>query len=189
MASRGLVTEFPTVPDGYESRLAIGRDSAPARGREILRVLLGLNAPAHVTADARLWLDRLSIVGTSLGATLVQNGAKTLADSINGKTTVLYTWRVADVSSQRRARSLASSAPSITIIGINLDIAHADAAAFAAREKLPGLQYYRQSAADATTVALKLDRPSLAYLTDKTGIIRDVNASAWFKEKVSTLGR
>ena len=36
---------------------------------------------------------------------------------------------------------------------------------------------------------LKLDRPQLAYLTDTSGVVRDVNAPVWFKEKVSSMAR
>jgi hypothetical protein len=187
MATRALIAEFPTVSDGYESLLALGRDSPASRGAVILRDLQAMDAPPAVAAEAKSWSNRLSLAGTSLRIVLEEVGLGALAVSMQGKPVVLYTWTVADQTSQQLAKRMAGSTPGVALFGINLDSPSVGAASVSLGETLPGRQYYAKGSNDGLVKRLILSRSRLCYLADKSGVIRDVNASAWFREKVSGL--
>lgn len=189
-SARGLIAEFPAVHLGYDSLLAVARDSDPNKGKAIANDILLLSAPAHIRQQTQELLGRLALVGQSALALLTQAGAKNLADSANGKPVVVYAWSRNDASSLAVAKRLSVTAPNAAVIGVNLDADVAAAQATAASERLPGIQYFDpRTVQSPVALALKFSRPAQAYMADATGLVRDANALLQTREKLAGLGK
>lgn len=188
--ARGLISEFPTVHLGYESLLAVARDSAPERGRTIAADLLALTPPTNVRTETQDLLGRLGVVGQSAVTILTQAGAKTLADLSTGKVLLLYAWSKNDPRSISAAKRLVITAPTATLIGVSLDTDVSAAQATATRESLPGTQHFDvRGPLGSIASALKFSRPAQAYLADQSGIFRDANALVRTREKLTGFGK
>jgi hypothetical protein len=186
-AARALIDEFPEVPAGYETLLAVGNDSGPLRGRAIAEELIRSRSPAGVKGEARAVLDQYELVGRSVGALLAQAGASDLPAGAKGKSMILYGWSSGDTASLRAAKQLGWTARETFVVGINLDQDANIARQVAMREKLPADQYYDTSGRLAG--ALKMARPGKAYLIDQNGIIQDVFEMERMNEILSQLGK
>ncbi|MBA3849574.1 MAG: hypothetical protein C0502_06205 [Opitutus sp.] len=179
--ARALNSEFPTMPDGYESLVQIAKVSPDDRAQAIAREILAHpGAPAHAKAEARMLGERHALVGRPLreaaGPILANTAPQAAA---GGRPVVLYTWASFSPPSLAQARRLAGLAPGgARLVGVCLDQRTlAPARALAAEQALPGEQVFdwlgrRGELAEA----LKLTEVGLVYTVDSAGTIRSVSA-------------
>lgn len=188
-ASRQLIAEFPTVPDGYESLLAVARDIGPVQGPLILNDLVRMPLMGEIGMEARVLSGRYALVGKSFAPILAGTAGAALAEAVRGKAVIVYAWSSTNAASWMAAKRLARLAPRASLIGINLDTNAEEARRTAQKERLPGEQWIDgRGRANAGVVLLQLNSAPLVYLVDSAGIIRDVNALVGASEKLKSLG-
>ncbi len=177
--ARGLIAEFPDVPDAYESLFNIGRSLGDERGRQIAEELQAMPAPAAVKARARELLDRHALQGKSLAdVSKAALGEDSALERARGRATVIYSWASWSPGSIALAKQiLATAPPGAAIIGVSLDSDVDAASALAGSEGLPGERVYDSRGREgALAQQLKLSDPGLVYTTDAGGVISSVAA-------------
>ncbi len=190
-ATRSLIAEFPGVTYGYESLLAIARDSSPEKGKAVAQELMLLpGASPSVKSAAREVVDRFSVLGKPVDQIFAQAGASNLVRARENRVAVIYGWTSAAPQELRVMRQWAARTSGAVFIGICLD-ADIDHAKNAAASILPpGEQYYDSRGADgALAQALHIGRHPVVYLADRAGLIRDVQANDGFSAKIDVLLR
>lgn len=188
---RDLVREFPAVSTGYASLLGVARDSDPTRGRALAQDLQGMSgAPPALRAEATELLVRLDLIGKPLAPLFTGTGAAVPATRTGAKVIVLYTWAGNHKASLVLAGRLAQGAPGwVQFVGICLDQDTARARQTAEQEKLPGTHYYEaQGSAGALARALHMQHPSMVFLVDAGGVIRDVRGDNGFLQRIAPFG-
>lgn len=193
-AVRALIAEFPELPNGYESLLAIAHDSTDENAVVLAQELSRMPAvPAEVKQGAELVLARYALLGQSLPAlaTSVLGANHPLARP-DASPIFVYSWASSSPMSAQRAKALAATMPEGTsVVGICLDNGDPDAArARAVAEKLPGLQIYDPAGVrGALAKKLAMLEPGLIYAADLTGIIRSVAAHQTLVPSPAAVGR
>ncbi len=167
-SSRGLISEFPDLPNGYESLLGIARDSSDTHGAALAAEIATLaGAPEWIKAAAALLSRRFAMIGQPLPAGI---------SSSIGKPTIVYAWSLNDVGSRARARACAAKAPaSVVFIGVCVDSDVSAAQSQAQSDNLPGIQVYDVKGADgAVAQALSITSSGVMYGADRSGTVRSV---------------
>ena len=164
------------MPGGYESLLAIARDSDPGRGLVVISDLRRMSLPPAITEETMIIGDRLLLVGRPLTGYLRAAGAIDIVTAVKERPVVLYAWVPEDRFSIVSAKRLGKLAPSAVMLGVCLATDPTVGQTTAQREKLPGIQYYDiRGPGSPLAVSLSLNRASLVYLIDRAGQIVDVN--------------
>jgi hypothetical protein len=175
--SRDLVTEFPKVPMGYESLVAVARDSDPARGKVVLRDLVAMPVPPAIGAEAMLLSARLDLVGKSLPAILEQAGMQASARAMTNRPIIVFAWMPGNRASISTAKRFAKLVPTAALLGVCLAKDTPEARAAAVKDKVPGdLHFDSRGAGSPLALTLVLNRAPLVYLVSRDGRIADVNA-------------
>lgn len=179
--ARGLVSEFPDLPDAYEALVHIAKDSSDAKASAIASHLLAwADAPAWVKQEAKALADRYALIGTSVfDLTKAIIARDNPFEPLKGRPIAIYTWATTHPPSLSNAKELTSKLTrDFRIVGICLDQRDlAPAKRIAQEEALPGEQIYdwlgrRGEVAEA----LGAVDPGLVYLADDKGIVRSVSA-------------
>lgn len=189
-AIRGLMREFPTLPDGYEALGRLARDASDERAVSIARELVRKPVPAAVKADAQRLLNRYALIGRPL-ADVVKPvlGSTNAFTGPAGHGTIIYTWSTWSRPSIELAKRIVAGAPPGTkTIGINLDADTPVAKGMAANEKLSGDQFYLAGPDDELARQLELSTPALVYVADSKGRIRSVSGQHNLNAAIATLG-
>jgi hypothetical protein len=188
-ATRQMIAEFPNLPEGYESLLAVARDAGPVRGPAILNDLRQMPTTGQVQMEVQTLLDRYALVGAALGPMLMKTGFAGLAQRTQGKAIILYAWSYNNPASIAAAKRLAKLAPRAAVIGVNLDPNAEEARRAASEKRLPGDQWADGNGpGNPIAVLLKMNRAPLVYLVDQAGAIRDINALVGTSSKLTALG-
>lgn len=177
-SARGVMAEFPDLPNGYETLLHIAGDCGDAKGATLAAEVRNLrDAPGWVKAEAGVVAKRFGLVGQSLRSIMSASATPVLADAA-GHAVILYSWASRDVGSILRAALIPKSAPAdAVIIGVCLDSGTTAAQAIAAARKLPGTQVYDSAGEKGAAVsALVMSASGLIYAADRSGVIRTVSA-------------
>jgi hypothetical protein len=178
-ATRGVMAEFPGLPNGYESLLRIAHDSGEMRASVLAQELSGLGAaPAWVRTESQVILNRFALVGQSLlkVTAVVANSGDPISKT-SGRPVLIYSWAKSSTSSQLRAKAFAAGAGGTMILGVCLDGDEESARAQASTAGLPGDQIYEpQGARGAVAGKLFFTEPGLIYRADAAGIIQSVSA-------------
>lgn len=177
--ARQLATEFPDVPEPYDSLLHIAYAKPEAEGRILAEELVRLPAPPRIKEAAQTYVARCDLVGRSLadvGRSVA--GSESPFEVARAKRAIVYSWTKSNRGSLRLAREIAARAPTGTLIfGFNLDLDAVSAGEWATRESLPGTQVYQAHGQGvALSMGLQLSEAPLIYLTDERGIIQTVSA-------------
>lgn len=179
--ARDLVKEFPALPHVYQSLLSVAKNSPDLRAQAIAQDIVGMPAaPASVRAEAKLVLNRFSLVGKSAGhATQAILGNNNAFQRASGKHLIVYSWSSDSASSILVAKSLVENArPGAAFVGVCLDQRDlAPAKKLAMQENLPGEQIYdwlgrRGEVAER----LSLTDPGVVYVVGPDAVIRDISA-------------
>jgi hypothetical protein len=189
--TRALIAEFPQVADAYHSLVALARDNPGPRGSGIARELLAMpGAGPEVKAEAQRILDRFDLVGRSAATLFGSVGRQDLLAATTGKPIVVYAWSRSAPGFLRRVAALAHATPGCAFIGICLDSDTAGAGRMAAELSAPGrLHFDGRGKNGALASVLKLGGSLTLYLTDRSGVIRDVHGDDKFATKIVTLSR
>lgn len=169
--ARELMSDFPDQPDGYGYLLSLARLAPPTLASGLAgQLLANKNTPARFVAMALRIADRPALLGQPLRL----DGAEAAIRTAAGKTLVVYSWRMEDEGFRSILKQMSSLAD-VVFIGINLD--EDLAAARKAADGLPGKQFYDGGGLDGPKATqLKLVLPTMVYLVDGQGIVRDVDA-------------
>lgn len=188
--SRGLMSEFPTEPQGYESLLTLAHMSPEAKARELAGELSGPGAPAAVRTGAADLVAKLDLVGKALVEELAgANAAASAGKLTKGRPTILYTWATWSQGSLTFAAELKKRNLPANLIAINLDTDSTAAALVAGQNGLPGeLLYDDRGRSGALAQRLKLFSAPEVYLVDAQGFIRDVRGMDQFDQKLKSVG-
>lgn len=177
-SARYLMQSFPRETGGYLA--LVGAADATSDRKKVAAVAAEIErsaAPFAAKGAARVAAGRHALVGKSLAD--VANtalGRGNFFEAARRQRVVLYTWASWSPNSVAYAKTAFAKLPKdVLVLGYNLDRDVAAARALAAREKLPGRQYY-----DATGIGsrlsmlLFLNTAPLVYATDEKGVIIDV---------------
>jgi hypothetical protein len=192
VVARGLITEFPYQPQGYESLLTIAREAEDAKGRALAAELRSMAAPPAVKEGADFLLKRYDLVGQPLSALLTDEAAKAaLAEIKPDSATLLYTWATWSPGSLALANDLAArKVPGVVVLALNLDQDVAAAKEQARSHALPGTQIYdAESTAGSLARRLGINGAPYVYLIDADGVVRDVKGVENLEQKLAKLGR
>jgi hypothetical protein len=175
-AARGLVTEFPQQPQGYESLLTLAAQKGNPRGLIIAQGLISSAGSASVKQRAQSLVTRLGLKGRKLSDVVPALAATQPAGT--GKLTIVYSWSIQSPSSLAMAKLLGQRPTDHGLwIGVNLDAKSALASAekIAADGKFPGQQVYDDQGANGTVAkAFGFDSAPLALFVGSDGVIVDV---------------
>jgi hypothetical protein len=188
--TRDLIKEFPSHPVGYESLVAIARDSNPEHGKSIAQDILAMSAVSLEAKDgARRILEREALVGKSAPAIFSASGASTLFPAATGKITIVYSWSPSMPQFRLLAKQLAKQAPQAAFIGVCLD-GTLKQGGEGKTFNLPGEHYYYpHGAASPLAEALAIGSEAVIYVIDRQGIIRDVQGYIDLAEKIGRIGK
>jgi len=172
--SRGLIAEFPSEPGGYESLLALARNSRDmAEARSLAEEVAALPAPNAIKRQARLLAERFALVGQQIGPILKETGYANMVEE--GRGLIIYAWATWNDSSVILAEQLGKLASEVQMLGLCLDADLIPARDLAEARGLPGRQIYDARAqAGALAQALRLNDAGWIYLVDRTGVIISV---------------
>jgi hypothetical protein len=187
--TRALISEFPAVIHGYNSLAALARDSAADRGQQIARDLLAMpGAPSLAKQEAERALGRFGLIGSSIDAIFARFGASNLTSERKDQVTVIYAWSSTELPALRAVRQLAEGTSNVRFIGLCSDSDTKKASDVAAELAPPGTQYYVRGDGDVTLIdGLYMNGVSTVYITDRQGIIRDVQGRHNFRTKIEAL--
>lgn len=188
--ARELIAEFPGLLGGYESLLAVARDSESSAAQGILNELEKMSAPPTVSAEVVFQKERFAMVGRSLPSLLGLADEVLLISPTRNKPVVIYAWSQKIPSSGSLPVVLSGRYPEVFFLGVCLDPDSPAVRAFAVASKLPGTQRFTPSGtAGRFAELLHFKRPGDMLLADTTGIIRDVNGADNPFEKFAALFR
>ncbi len=175
--ARALVAEFPEVAEGYESLFGIACSRSDEAGLKVAKELQGTAAPEAVKHQARLLIERHSLIGkpvAALTAALPELRARLEQEREKGRAIILYTWSMRNPSSLALAKRLGGEASrQAAHIGLNLDNDVVAAKACATEASVQGEQYYE---AQPVAGVLTMQAPGLVFVIDKKGVITSVSA-------------
>jgi len=179
--ARGLVAEFPTQSQGYESLLTVANASDNEKGRSLANELLASESPPAIKQRARLLIAQLELVGQSLATLLAGVDSVALKAALkNGKPTLIYAWILSSPGSIKLAQRLAktTAVSDFNLFGVSLDQDTVAASQQAASEQLPGILIYdQQGPAGLLATTLKLTQAPQVFFADGQGILRDVHGT------------
>ncbi len=187
--TKTLVDEFPNVQDGYESLVAIARESQPNSGTRIATsVADSPNASADLRAEARIVIERFALLGTPIRPLFEGSEVVVLLGQSASKPLVIYTWTKSTPQALAAISKLRRIQPNVSLIGVCLDYDVQGAREAASTASLPGLQYYDARGNDSPLAkALKVGRGLIIYVVDRNGVLRDVQGRTDLNHKLSLL--
>ncbi|MDD3179013.1 MAG: hypothetical protein PHQ04_01535 [Opitutaceae bacterium] len=188
---RGLISEFPDVPYGFEALLHVAEWSSDDIAARLAQELTdNKDTPAYVEKGARVLATRCTFVGRPLLDPLRPAvGAVITPESIRGQKVILYTWAAGNSSSLGLAQAIIKQAPpDAKLIGVNLDTDVSAAKAAAQKAKLPDLQLYNERGCESPLAKqLNLTTAPLVYLVDRNGLVLSVSAQRDLKATLASL--
>jgi len=144
-------------------------------GLQTAKELVGTAAPETVKQQARIVIDRQSLIGKpvlDLVATMPE--LKTAFEKQQGHPTLLYTWSVLSPPSVALAQKLSAELPSrVGLIGLNLDDDVAAAKASVDAAHLRGEHCFNSR---ALAGVLTMHGPGLIFIIDENGLLTSVSA-------------
>lgn len=188
--ARGLIAEFPTQPQGYESLLTLAGIFDNAKAGTVARELLASAAPDAIKTGAQVVLDRLALIGQSLSAVLEEAGVGKGKWAKAGQASVVFSWATWSPGSVALGQMLAKrNIGKANVIAVNLDEDTVAAAKLEQSANLPGKSLYdERGLAGAVASRLKLTTAPQVYLVDSAGIIRDVRGGDDLEAKLTQYG-
>lgn len=188
--ARHLMKEFPDQPQGYVSLLTQSMQREPAVARAMAKEVADSSGPAAVRAQARRLMTRFDLVGQSIAGPLAESIANDDKFWQQGKAGLVYFWATRSPDSISFGEMLASrKLDGVNVIGICLDADWAAAKVFAASHKLPGRLVFVPQGIDSELAERlgAVETPAI-YLTDGSGVIRDVRGQENIEAKLAVLG-
>lgn len=169
--ARKLIQDFPGEPGGYESMLAVARNTQPSKGRGLAQELLGTAAQNEVKNEARILIGRYELVGTNILDRL--NHAGSSFDLNPELPTVIYAWATWNPRSMAQAVWLKKQAAQVNLIGLCLDTDIVKARKTG--EALSDRQVYDEKGRKGTLAeALFLTDAGWVYQVSRDGVVLNV---------------
>jgi hypothetical protein len=190
-AARELCAEFPRERQGYESLLTIARLSDDPQYRAILEELSPLPVPDGFEEIVATLLARQKLVGANYADLLnVPGAAKRFPAPQAGQIIVLYTWDSRNPASVQLARELSDRLDGrANLVGLNWDTTEGAAHQAIAANHLAGAQIYDPEGNRGEIArSLMLNNPSIVYVIDAAGCIRDVRTQDNLNIRLTSFG-
>lgn len=178
VACRELIKEFPGVADGYESLLAVARDSDVAKAKVLLDELDQSSAPPWVKERVALQRIRFGLLNRTITSVLADVGESALLNLGKGSPMVIYSWSQNAANSQKIVRALAAKNKAVIFLGVCLDIDSAGVRKVATSANLPGIQRYSTSGVSGRlATAFGFSRPGEIIIVDASSVITDIHGA------------
>lgn len=187
--ARALVAEFPRVREGYESLVAVARDTTPEDATRIVGDLVTLRAPADVQQEAAGILALQTLVGRPFKEIMGATAGTESWSALEGSVRIVYCWDGSALGSLAPfLKKLAARHPQVRWIGVCIDPNVEQARSLALGAALVGTLHYGGTGPNAAADALSFHLSGQAVLVDRAGIIRSANALTDINRKMGGLG-
>lgn len=185
--ARGLMDEFPTEPQGFQSLLTLAQISPDGKAEAIVSELARVPQHEETRREAELFARKLALSGQPLAAELA--GANHRREVGTGRPTLVYAWASWSPGSLKFAAELKRRAPAAHLIGVCLDTDVDAATQLAAAQGLPGeLIYDPRGREGALAQRLGLRSAPELLICDAQGVIREVRGTADLDRKLKRFG-
>lgn len=188
-STRALIAELPRVREGYESLLAIARDTTPELAIGIISDLGRMPTPPDLQTEAAGILARQKLVGRTLADMIATTDVADAWRLSDEAVRIVYCWDGASVGTLAPfLAKLAARYPQLRWVGVCIDRDTARARALADGAALVGIHFYNTSTSNPVAEALFFQTARQAYLADRAGVIRNANALMETPRKLKGLG-
>ncbi len=185
-AAKELITEFPYQPEGYQALWALCRFASIAESQRIAETLYSESTLPYYQENAKRILNRNALIGKDIRKDLGLPAE--IVDALpTANPVIIYSWGTQGENSLELGRML--QARRFDAVGICLDTNIELAESVQKSNNLGGEHLFDEKGYNSSLAeSLGFTTSGQIYLTDKEGIIRDVQGGVDLESKLNELG-